>query len=158
MYMYNTILKRHYTDILLYCTSRLKGDRYAAEDCTQEVFLALYRKSHTLDLTKDILPWLYAAADREILAYRRRHPETVDLDAVPEPAELPTFTETEAETILDRLPKKERRLLEAYYSGADRVQLARSMDISVNALYLRIRRIRERLQGYAKNMGKGGSV
>lgn len=157
-YMYNKLLNRYYTDILLYCCARLCGDQYAAEDCAQEVFLALYRKLSGLDLDRDIRPWLYAAADREILAYRRRHPATVDLDAIPEPAELPDFTDSQAETVLDRLPEKERRLLEAYYSGADREQLARHMGITVNALYLRVRRIRKQLLQYVDQMQKGGGV
>ncbi|MBP0973748.1 MAG: sigma-70 family RNA polymerase sigma factor [Oscillospiraceae bacterium] len=156
--MYNQILKRHYAGILLYCCVRLQGDRYAAEDCTQEVFLALYRKFHEIDTTKDIRPWLYAAADREILAYRRRHPQTIDLESIPEPAETPAFAEPPAESILDRLPSKDRSLLEAYYSGADRVQLARKLGISVNTLYMRIWRIRERLLGNANNNKKGGGA
>ena len=157
-YMYNKLLNRYYTDILLYCCARLCGDQYAAEDCAQEVFLTLYRKLSGLDLSRDIRPWLYAAADREILAYRRRHPATVDLDTIPEPAEIPAFTEPQAETVLDRLPEMERHLLEVYYSGADREEIARGMGISVNALYLRIRRIRKQLLRYVDQMKKGGGV
>ena len=156
--MYNQILNRHYTEILLYCCAHLYGDQYAAEDCAQEVFLALYRKFDELDLNKDIRPWLYAAADREIRAYRRKHPETVDLDAIPEPAETPEFTEAQAETVLDCRPDQDRRLLEAYYGGGDRMKIARHMGISVNALYLRIRRIRKRLIEYTKKSRKGGGV
>ncbi len=156
--MFTQLLNRHYTEILLYCCAHLYGDQYAAEDCAQEVFLALFRKFDELDLTKDIRPWLYAAADREIRAYRRKHPETVDLDAIPEPAETPAFTEAQAETVLDRLPAKDRQLLESYYGGADRIQLAKRLGISVNALYLRIRRIRKRLLEFTKKPKKGGGV
>ena len=156
--MYNQILSRHYTEILLYCCAHLYGDTYAAEDCAQEVFLALYRKLDSLDLKKDIRPWLYAAADREIMAYRRRHPETVDIDDIPEPAVIPDFTEAQAETVLDHLPAKDRQLLEAYYSGADRLRLAKKLGISANALYLRIRRIRKRLVELTQKTKKGGGV
>ena len=143
--MYNKILSTHYTEILLYCCVRLNGDRFAAEDCTQEVFLTLYRKQETLDFSKDIRPWLYAAADREIKAYRRKNPESVDIETIPEPSAEPEFTQAQAESILDTLNSRERKLIENYYSLDDRETLAKNMGISMNALYLKIKRIRQKL-------------
>jgi RNA polymerase sigma-70 factor (ECF subfamily) len=41
---------------------RLMGDRAAAEDLTQEVFLKVHRAAHTLDPGRDPAPWLVAIA------------------------------------------------------------------------------------------------
>jgi RNA polymerase sigma-70 factor (ECF subfamily) len=41
---------------------RLLGDRHAAEDATQEVFLKIHRAAHTLDPSRDPLPWITTIA------------------------------------------------------------------------------------------------
>jgi RNA polymerase sigma factor (sigma-70 family) len=41
---------------------RLLGDRHAAEDATQEVFLKIHRAAHTLDPGRDPLPWVTTVA------------------------------------------------------------------------------------------------
>ena len=140
--MYETLLKRYYSPILFYCCTCLNGDTFAAQDCTQEVFLALYRKLDTLQ-PDNIQGWLYAAADLEVKAWRRKHPETVDLEAVPEPSYTPEFLEQES--LLDVLTDREQQLLRAYYSGEDRWSVAKKFGLSLNALYLRVSKLRKKL-------------
>ena len=41
---------------------RLLGDRTAAEDAAQEVFLRIHRSAHTLDPERDPLPWITTIA------------------------------------------------------------------------------------------------
>jgi RNA polymerase sigma-70 factor (ECF subfamily) len=41
---------------------RLLGDRHAAEDATQEVFLKIHRAAHTLDPDREPLPWITTIA------------------------------------------------------------------------------------------------
>ena len=65
------LIKSYYKEIFNYCYNRL-GDFHAAEDCTQEVMLVLYKKVNTLDMSKDILTWLYSVADKEIKSYQRK--------------------------------------------------------------------------------------
>ncbi|MDE5754413.1 MAG: hypothetical protein K2H89_07735 [Oscillospiraceae bacterium] len=50
----------YYREIFHYCYNRLYGDFHA--DCTQEVMLVLCKKVNTLDMSKEIRPWLYSVA------------------------------------------------------------------------------------------------
>ncbi len=67
----NIIIKNYYKEILRYCNMKLRN-HHAAEDCTQEIFLLFVKKSGTIDFSKDIRPWLYAAADRIMKNYLRK--------------------------------------------------------------------------------------
>ena len=80
--IFELIYQKYYAVILRYCRVRLHGDLQGAEDCTQEVFLVLHKKLKRLTELESILPWLYRTADREIKAYIRKHPITVDLDDI----------------------------------------------------------------------------
>ena len=135
------VYRTYYETVFRYCRMRLNGDLHAAEDCTQEVFLVLQKKIHKLVDMESILPWLYATADREIKRYRRKNPETVDIDEIPEPA-APSQTESP----LDVLDEEERWLVEQYFGGADKFALAGQLGISLAALYKRVQRIKRKIQ------------
>lgn len=143
------LYREYYKTIFQYCRVRLNGDIHAAEDCTQEVFLALHKKLQHLVRLDSILPWLYRAADREIKAYRRKHPETVDIDGIPEPAES-----EQVDSPLDILDDEERRIAELYYGGADKYALSQSLGITLDALYQRMHRIRQKLKEYMDDPDK----
>lgn len=68
---YEEITRRYYQAIYNYCQVRLK-DEYAAEDCTQDVFLLLYRKMNKIKLSENIRAWLYRTADNVIKNHRRK--------------------------------------------------------------------------------------
>lgn len=138
--MFEKLVQAHYKAILSYCTMKLRGDVHAAEDCTQEVFLLLHRKLPELT-DSNLAGWLYAAADRAVLTYRRKNPVLPDADDYPEPSEEPPEP-----GVLDELEENDRRLLSAYYAGADRNALAASLGVSVEALYQRVHRLRERIR------------
>ena len=143
------IYREYYQTIFRYCRVRLNGDIQGAEDCTQEVFLALHRKIKNLVELDSILPWLYRAADKEIAAYRRKHPETIDIEEIPEPIEQQMDNSP-----LDSLEDEDRHIIEQYYSGADKAELAGKLGISLDALYKRVRRIRIKLQEYLDSLHK----
>lgn len=68
---------------------RLLGERTAAEDATQEVFLRVHRAAHQLDISRDPGPWLMtitANLCREKWRSRegRQAKKTASLDAKPE--------------------------------------------------------------------------
>ena len=137
----NLIVEAYYAEILRYCKRSLR-DSYAAEDCTQEVFMLFIKKAGKLDLTRDIRPWLYAAADRIMKSYLRSNPPAEDIDELPEPSEEFPFRDS----ILDELEEDERDLLIAYYNADDHKALAKERGISPAALYMRIVRIRNKLR------------
>ena len=76
---YEEITRRYYQAIYNYCQVRLK-DEYAAEDCTQDVFLLLYRKMNKLKLSENIRAWLYRTADNVIKNHRRKIKKTIPLE------------------------------------------------------------------------------
>ncbi|MEE5994825.1 MAG: sigma-70 family RNA polymerase sigma factor [Oscillospiraceae bacterium] len=143
--MYEEIVNKYYSAILSYCVANLNHDIHAAEDCTQEVFLLLYTKLKRLNLTVNIEGWLYAVADRKMKEYRRKNPNMMDIDEVPEQCTEPEYTSS-TENILDVLSQEEYQLLQSYYSGADRAVIAEQAGLSLNALYIRISRIKEKLR------------
>lgn len=144
--MHNTpldgLIHEYYKEIFRYCAIKLNQDYSGAEDCTQEVFCLLVKKSASLDISKDIRPWLYAAADKIIMSYKRKHQEIVPLEALTGEELSVDFPYND---ILLSLDEEEKKLLTAYFNGADRAALAKEHKISLPALYKRISRIKEKL-------------
>lgn len=62
---FDNIFREYYEKILNFCYAKI-GDKQLAEDCTQEVFLALSKKMCSLRLDTNITAWLYGAAKNEI--------------------------------------------------------------------------------------------
>jgi RNA polymerase sigma-70 factor (ECF subfamily) len=60
---FNGIVKRYYEKILKFCVYALGGNRSAAEDCTQDIFLILYENMGRLKDYDKIGGWLYKTAD-----------------------------------------------------------------------------------------------
>lgn len=146
----DTLIEEYYGTVFRYCVSRLNGDISAAEDCTQEVFFLMYKRIHDLDLTKNILPWLYRTADHVIQTYRRKNPIHEDIESIPEPAVNDAFQES----VMDVLDEKERALIISYYSGEDKEKIAQSRGMSVPALYKQISRIKQKLLTILGNQHK----
>jgi RNA polymerase sigma-70 factor (ECF subfamily) len=59
---FNGIVNRHYEKILKFCVYTLGGNRGAAEDCTQDIFLILYENMTRLRDYDKIGGWLYKTA------------------------------------------------------------------------------------------------
>lgn len=144
------IYREYYETILGYCITRLNGDIPAAEDCTQEVFYILQKKIKKLMQLESILPWLFETANLEIKNYKRKHPQNLNIDEIPESAVI----EEPPESVLNILDDEDRRLVELYYSGVDKSAVAKSMNISVEALYMRMYRIRQIIKEYLEDSDK----
>lgn len=142
-----SLIREYYRDILRYCNAKLQDDSYVAEDCTQEVFLVLYEKVNTLDMSKDIRPWLYAVADRKIKAYARKNQPMLNLEAIPEQEQMIDFN-FDGNNILDVLDEEERRLIKDYFEGESKIKLAKLYGISLPNLYVRVSRIKNKLRKY----------
>jgi RNA polymerase sigma-70 factor (ECF subfamily) len=75
---FNRIVNRYYGKILKFCCYALAGDRSAAEDCTQDIFLVLYERMAALRDYDTIGGWLYKTAgniSKQYAAFRRRERE-----------------------------------------------------------------------------------
>lgn len=78
---FNEIAQQYYDAIFKYCCVRLNNE-HAAKDCTQEVFLILYKKMDKLKLSENIRAWLYRTSDNVIKNYRRKNKDSIPLDTL----------------------------------------------------------------------------
>jgi len=137
----NMIINAYYSEILRYCNMKLRN-HHAAEDCTQEIFLLFVKKSGNLDFSKDIRPWLYASADKVMKNYLRKNPPMEDVDTIPEPAE--EFQSSVS--LIDELEPEDKDFLLAYYNSDNRKQLAEEMGLSLPALHMKFKRLKEKIK------------
>lgn len=145
------IINRFYNDVYNFCLSRLKNT-YAAEDCTQEVFLTLFHKRSKLDFSEKFRSWLYSAADRICKNYIKKNRNiTVDIDeyaeVIPDDSMDGTSFSQELYEILD---KEDADLLLEYIESdfGQRKQIAERLGITIKALYGRIDRLRQKVISY----------
>lgn len=143
---YEEITRRYYQAVYNYCQVRLK-DEYAAEDCTQDVFLLLYRKMNKLKLSENIRAWLYRTADNVIRNHRRKIKKIVPLeDAESLSIEFGYSIDTPFNGIVS---EEEYNLLVSYYIEGDSIdKISKEMDKSKAAAFKRIYRIKSRIVQY----------
>lgn len=151
--MYDEIVNKYYNVILNYCKAKMNGNKSAAEDITQEVFLTLYQKINCLKLSENIKLWLYRTADNKIKAYIRKNPSFLPIDDCLEITEdyYPTLSEND----FDCLSNEEKTLLIDYYSDKSRENIAKAHQLNMNTLYIRIHKIKQKI--IAKN-GKNNKI
>lgn len=145
----NKIYEYYYKEIMNYCYVRLNFNQSAAEECTQEVFFALYKKSGSLNLRTNIRAWLYKAAEIEIKKYIRKNPINEDIDDYEISVEA-DFIENSSSSIENILNTDELELAKEYYSGEDKNIIAEKHNLSINAMYSKIKRIKKKLKDFMK--------
>lgn len=143
------------------------GDRGAAEDVQQQVFLEVWRRAPAYDPERgSLLTWVMTIArSRAIDHARRRVPEPLDPDAAASAAESGSQVESEVEALaerwrmralLERLPEAEAALLRLrFYGGLTQSEIAAREDIPLGTVKTRmfngLRRLREMID--AENDG-----
>ena len=130
--------------------------RADAEEIFQETSLLLWEKWDEFDQSRDLLPWACGIAHNVLRNYLRKKkplPVVLDDDFLQRIASV-RLERDEAlaprrealDECLKRLPARQRKLIESSYSETRPLQdLAQSLGLSANALYLKLRRIRETL-------------
>lgn len=156
--------RRHADRVYRYARWRT-GSRQAAEDVVSDVFLEVWRSSGSFDPERgSVESWLLGITRNVIARYererareaeRRGGPELDDL-ASPDPGpEEETIRRRRVERMLEavwELPPRDRDLVALAY-GADlsRRRIARMMDVSPEAVRVRLHRVlgrlRQRLEG-----------
>lgn len=134
------------------------GDRGAAEDVQQQVFLEVWRRSDRFDPERGkLLTWVMTIArSRAIDHIRRRVPEPVDHESAATSVGAPSgVDEIEAlaeqwrmRALLDRLPATEAGLLRLrFYAGFSQAEIAQREGIPLGTVKTRmvsgLRRLRE---------------
>ncbi len=121
------------------------------EDLAHDVFVVVYRKLDAYDPRRPLRPWLFGICFRVVSDYRRRARFT--REAVTPPDELGGVTGADQEravtraeqralvlTGLDALSLDQRAVFVLHeLDGASIPEIARSLDVSENTLYSRLR-------------------
>jgi RNA polymerase sigma-70 factor (ECF subfamily) len=149
---FDSTARRYYQPIYNYCCVRVR-DGDAAYDCTQEVFLAMYRQIGSLD-KEWVRAWLYRCAKNVTLDYLRRQRRFV-----PDGEERLGSVQTEDAYDTDRpfvelFGEEELELLnERYSEGYSIAEVAEKRGVSANSLYKRFSRMKEKLTRFLKEGG-----
>lgn len=145
------IIKEYYSDIMSFCLAKL-NDEEAARDCAQETFVLFFEKRKKLDLSENIKVWLLSAAANVIRNYTRNNWRRVDDDAEileKKNADENIQKRAELKEAFSELSDEEAEILVRYYKSdkGERQQIADELGITINNLYVKIKRIKDKLLG-----------
>ena len=139
---------------------RVTGDAQLAEECTQDVFVRVWRRAGDFDPARaKVSTWLFAIArNRAIELWRssaRRTARDVEREreaGAPDPAEL-TARADEALRVADAmaaLPEEQHEALQlAYFEDLSQAEIADRLGLPLGTVKSRIRLALERLRGLA---------
>ena len=146
------IFQKYHNYVYEFCFKYLKNI-HATEDCTQEVFLIMLKKKNKIDLSENLLSWLYETSKRVCKKYLSKNStKFVDIDDYAETisdinasAEKPLSDE-----IYGFLDKEDADLLFEYMNADchERRKMAEHMGVTSNALCKRVKRIKSKVQKY----------
>ena len=140
------------------------GDFHIAEDITQEVFLKMYQRLHTLKDPNQFSGWLYVITANLCATWLRKkriqtqpledtEPTMIQEDAYSEHVveeRSRTAIESQREVVkklLAKLKESERTVMTLYYLGEMTVEeISRFLGVSASTIKSRLRRARHRLQ------------
>jgi RNA polymerase sigma-70 factor (ECF subfamily) len=142
---------------------RILGERSAAEDCTQEAFISIWRSGARFDRTRgSVRSWtLSIVRNRAIDALRSKAGKapklTFDDDAILESQPSAELTETEAmrhETAtevrgaIEQLPGDQSKVIElAYFGGFSQSEIAGMLNVPLGTVKGRMRLGLEKIRG-----------
>ncbi len=143
---------------------RVIGDFHIAEDITQDTFLIVYQRLHTLKDPTQFLGWLYVIARRRCYAWLRKKRirtqplEDAETTMIQEDVYSRHVIEERANTAVDaqrevvkrllaKLKESERTVMTLYYLGEMTVEeISKFLGVSVGTIKSRLQRARNRLQ------------
>ncbi|HEY4102183.1 MAG TPA: sigma-70 family RNA polymerase sigma factor [Gemmatimonadales bacterium] len=158
-------------DTLYRVALRLTGDPAAAEDLVQDTMLRALRAWNSFRPGSNARAWLVTILRNQFIngwRSRKRAPEGIDMESVPEPADLNDpdpegrfFNELVDDEVLqavDALPEEFREVLVlSDMEGLPYAEIASSLEIPVGTVKSRLFRARRILQGrlrrYAESTG-----
>jgi RNA polymerase sigma-70 factor (ECF subfamily) len=163
-------LYERYGTIVFGMAYRLLGDRQAAEECTQDVFVSVWRTAHGYRPERaQVSTWLLAIArNRAIDATRRRAARPVDphedvwsTDESPDASELVSAAD-EAERVaaaMAELPDAQREALSlAYFDGLSHTEISERLGLPIGTVKGRIRLALDRLRDLAPKYALGAEA
>ena len=143
---------------------RVIGDFHIAEDITQDTFLIVYQRLHTLKDPNQFLGWLYVITRRRCYAWlrkRRIHTqplEDAETTMIGKDVYSQHVADERANTAIDvqrevvkkllaKLKESERTVMTLHYLGEMKVEeISKFLGVSVGTIKSRLQRARKRLQ------------
>jgi RNA polymerase sigma-70 factor, ECF subfamily len=107
------------------------------EDCAQEVFVRIWRKASLYDRSRGSAPaWLLTVARRRALNFRRRGEVSIPDELIDESAvEAPDVDRFWVEAALERLPERERVVIElAYFNDLSQSAIATELRVPLGSV------------------------
>lgn len=159
---WNAELDRNRPWMMKILRSRI-ADAHAAEDCLQNVALAVWRQSSRPELPEKVAPWLYRLTVRAAINFHRhrgRRPAVPLADegrvtAVHQQEPLDWLLEQERERqlqrALEKLPPRDREILVLKYTqGWSYQELADHLGVKPKTIEYRLMKSRDRMRRYLR--------
>lgn len=149
-----TLFERHHTRVYGYCL-RMTGNRAAAEDLVQDVFMKMLKYKATFKDDSELVPWMFGIARNACLGHLRRRaldraPAAAHAEQAAEPAGEELHDDRQSELVrraLLRLPAERREVLVlSRYEYKSYDEIARVLDCSVGAVKVRVHRAMKQLR------------
>jgi RNA polymerase sigma factor (sigma-70 family) len=150
-----TLFERHHARVYGYCL-RMTGNRAAAEDLVQDVFMKMLKYKATFKDDSEFVPWMFGIGRNACLAHLRRtandHLTDVDVDGTPQPEESHEGPRDDRQDELVRrallqLPADRREVLVlSRYEYKSYDEIARVLECSVGAVKVRVHRAIKQLR------------
>ncbi|MXV76848.1 sigma-70 family RNA polymerase sigma factor [Candidatus Poribacteria bacterium] len=140
------------------------GDFHVAQEITQDTFLIVYKRLHTLKDHRQFAGWIYVIATRRCLAWLRKkrirtkpledaettmiHRDAYSKHVVEEKARTAVEAQREVvKKLLAKLKESERTVMTLHYLGEMTVEeISKFIGVSTGTIKSRLRRARNRLQ------------
>ncbi|HEX2657187.1 MAG TPA: sigma-70 family RNA polymerase sigma factor [Polyangia bacterium] len=141
-------------DYLFATLQRMGAARSEIDDLLQEIFMVMYRRWETLDVTRPLRPWLFGVAFRVLRATRRRRAREVLCEEVElqDAAASPEASLQDRESLrilsaaVDRVPSARRSVLVMHdLEGMEIADIARQLSMSKLGIYSRLYKGRREL-------------
>lgn len=142
-------LYRRFARPVLGLALRMLGDHGRAEDASQETFAAIWRSAKSYRPERGSgSAWLFAVARHAIIDRARQRVDQVVDEPIDEPsaeagpaeAAEQTWLAWRVHAALERLPERERMVLElAYWSGLSQSEVASYLDVPLGTVKTRTR-------------------
>jgi RNA polymerase sigma factor (sigma-70 family) len=162
-----TLFERHHARLYRYCL-RMTGNRAAAEDLVQDVFMKMLKYKTTFKDDSEFVPWMFGIGRNACLGHLRRtasdHIADVDVDgAVPSDEAADDKSHDGQHELVRRallkLPADRRELLvlsRFEYKSYD--EIAKTLECSVGAVKVRVHRAMKQLREIYLDMTGEGEV
>lgn len=157
---YNSIVFKHRKEIFTYCVDRISRDEFSADEITNDVFVALFRKWDTLEFT-EIRAWLFRTADNYMRHHYRTQKKKNAIEEISErnlPAELTSndceeqiISENYVSSIADKLDDDEKILFRyRYIDQMTLTEISKLTGIPYSTLRGKLNQIKKKIQDYMK--------